>query len=586
MKRRDASRLLTLGALGLACVLVAGVGVHAAAQVAREARRTALRALDAQLSDDVEVAADRVRDLLRTSQGAPVADVPFPHVVVSARCAQAGAARSPTPFRAAEQAEFVEGDTNRALDAYRMALDDPDLDPSWRAEGLRNVARLEREAGEEDRARLALDNALRIEDADDHAALLVAYDAARFAQGEEARARLREALAAGAYPAAEPSVRSRLLDRLGADVGDVPGLRALAASLGETSPWNRLLALPDGRVAWVLGREGAEYRFAVAARDDVLALALPGFDAGRWRVVASDGTALPRPPFPALAVAPGPAALDAVEGQVSGRRWSILAPALALAALLGLAALVVELDGRRRRALAERRDAFLLSATHELKTPIANVLLYAETLAAHGAEDPEAVGRFACVIEAETRRLERRVREMLLVAAGDEGGAAPATVFDPVPIVERLVAARREQDGALRLDLDVDVGDGTRARGTEPLFASAVDAVLDNACKFGGTQRIAVHVGGDAHAVEVAVLDLGPGIPAADLERVFEPFARLARDVEAATPGTGLGLALARRCARACGGDVVAEAPVEGGTRLRVRFPRANVEEDGRCPAS
>ena len=587
MRSRDSSRLLALATLVVASGLLVGVGVYAGAQLAEETRKAGLRVLAEDFRDEARTAGDRVREILRASRATPVADVPIPHVVVSARYARSDARRPPTPFPTAERAEFVDNDPPRALAAYREALDDPDLDASWRAEGLRNVARLERTSGELDRARRTLEEARRVDGADDHTALLVAYDAARCAEGDAARSRLRAALADGAYPAATPAVRHRLFERLGAPPEAAPGLRALAAALDVASPTESLIALPDGRVAWSLDQHESAYRFAVASLEDVLRATLPGYAAGRWRHAESGGVNLPRPPFPPTPVVPGPTPLTAIDRQASGRRWIVLAPSLALAALLAFAAVAIEREDRRRRAQAERSEAFLLSATHELKTPIANVRLYAETLAAHGAEDPNAIARFANIIDAEARRLERRVHDMLVVAAGNERRSAPTTSFDPVPIVEQLVRAWQGREAAPPLHLDVTLAEGTRARGTGPLFASALEAVLDNAVKFGSAHEIAVRIVGDTRSVEVDVEDRGPGIPPADLERVFEPLERLSRDVAAARPGTGLGLALARRCARACGGDVIAEAPPEGGTRLRVLIPRApDAEETPSCPTS
>lgn len=587
MQPRNSSRFVAVAALGMGSALLAVVGVLTGSRLAAEHRRIGRRALEDELREVARTAPDRLQVLLGTFRDAPVPDDTVPHVVETARYTSDTNDRSPSPFGPAEHAEFVDRDPQGALAAYRGALENEDLDPSWRAEGLRNVARIERAAGEMERGEVALEQALRVRGADDRAALLVAYDAARFAAGDEPRDRLRRALAEGAYPAAPPTMRRRLLERLGALPSAAPGLQALACALDLPLPSAVLIPLPDGRVAWALDQDEGTYRFAVAPLDDVLGATLPGFTADRWTRVAVGGLHLPHPPFPVVQLAPTPVALAAVEHHASGQRWMVLAPVLVIAAMLALGALALHLDDRRRRALAERREVFLLSATHELKTPIANVRLYADTLAAHGAQDPHAIVRFAHIIDAEARRLERRVQEMLMVAAGRDGREGARTSFDPLPLVRQLAEAWRERLDAPHLDLVTAIKEKTMARGTPALFAGAVEAVLDNAAKFAQGKPVTVRLACDAKHVTVDVEDRGPGIPAGDRERVFDPFERLARDVAAARPGTGLGLALARRSARACGGDVFAADGPSGGARVRVLFPRAAKDkEDGSCPAS
>ena len=102
--------------------------------------------------------------------------------------------------------------------------------------------------------------------------------------------------------------------------------------------------------------------------------------------------------------------------------------------------------------------------------------------------------------------------------------------------------------------------------------------LLENARRYGGTD-IDLRVGDDGENVEIRVEDRGPGIPAADIERVFEPYVRLEASRARHTGGTGLGLAIARAIARANGGDIVLESRIGGGLAAVLRLPRRNEEK-------
>lgn len=587
MRARSNSKLFAVVALVGGSALLAVIGVVASAGLAAEHRRMGARTLDEEIRNELRSAGEQLTGHLETFRTALVPDDLLPHTVVTARFTPAPDPRPPSPFGEAERAEFIDRDPAAALKAYIRTLELGDLDPTWRVEGLRNAARLWREAGAHKRADEALEFARLVEGADDSAVALARYDAARHAPAEEPRKQLARALVAGAFPAAHPAVRCRLLDRLGASPSEAPALRALAVTLEAGARVDALIALPDGRVAWPLAHDGDAYRFAVAGLDEVLSATVPGVAEGRWAPALAGAVPLPRPPFPEGALSATPTGFASIERQAANKRWMLLAPTLVVAAMLALGAWGLHRGERQRRALDERREAFLLSATHELKTPIANVRLYAETLAAHGAEDPDSMLRFVNTIDAEARRLERRVQEMLMVAAGRDERAEVSTEFAPLPVLEALVEDWRARPDVAQLELSATVQDKAMIRGTPALFAGAVEAVLDNAAKFAPGEPVTVRLACDASYVTVDVEDRGPGIPAPDRERVFQPFERLNRDVTAAKPGTGLGLALARRSARACGGDVTAEEAPSGGARLRVRFPRALAgEEVAACPAS
>ncbi len=584
MVRTLRGRATAVGVLLVAACLVAAIGIAAAREVGRDARDRARRETRERMRTQVDAAAARLGGLLRESRPAGLIEFPFPVQVLEARYVRRVTLEGAAVFAEAERQEFVAGDPDGALALYRRRLAEG-LSPSQRAKGLRNVARLLRANGEAREADEVLERAVALPGVDDEPALLVAYDQATGTSDEGLRAELRAALEQGEYDGVAPRERRILHHRLGGSDDALLGLVALEGLLESASPADSLLALPGDRVAWLLAREALDYRFAVAEEAAVLAALLPEVASGRWIRVAAGGMELPSPPFPSTRLGPSRATLAAHDAAAASRRWGLLGPALAVAFGLLLGGLYVGLEGRRQRALADQRDALLLSATHELGTPIANIRLYAETLAAHGRDDPDSLGRFTKVIESEALRLQERVAEMLDVAAGRRVLPPDPHGFDAARVLVGLVEAHRQRHPETVIDLEVPAAGLPHARGTAALFARVVEAVLDNAQKFGGEGPVRVALFASGPKLELRVDDEGPGIPARDRGRVFEPFARLARDVDASVPGTGLGLALARRCVEVCGGRIRAERAPGGGTRIRVTLPVAK-EGTPSCRAS
>jgi two-component system, OmpR family, sensor kinase len=221
--------------------------------------------------------------------------------------------------------------------------------------------------------------------------------------------------------------------------------------------------------------------------------------------------------------------------------------------------------------------AFLLSISHDLRTPLTSIRGYAEALADGTLEDadPDARKRAATVIGAEARRLERLVRDLLDLSRldGREFSLSPRAC-DLTEIVTDAVAAFAPQAHDLGLDLRARPG-VTLAVDLDPeRLAQIVANLVENALKY-ATSAIEVSATASAHAdqVEIVVTDDGPGIPAEDRAHVFERL-YTARSSPARSVGTGLGLAIVRQLATAMGGDASVDAPPGGGTRFVVSLPR------------
>jgi signal transduction histidine kinase len=221
---------------------------------------------------------------------------------------------------------------------------------------------------------------------------------------------------------------------------------------------------------------------------------------------------------------------------------------------------------------SERR--FSADASHELRTPL--TVLSGELEVALARTDLAADARAGLTRAAEQARTMRDLVDALLLlrsagpdALGERGGFELVNLADLV----REVAAEVMQRSASRAaDLTLSAPDEVLISGQPTLLASAVRNIVDNALKFTRAgQVIQVRVEGAGEA-SIIVDDAGPGIPAAERERVFDPFYRGA-EARAERHGLGLGLPILRQVARAHGGEVtITDSPL-GGARVVLRLP-------------
>jgi signal transduction histidine kinase len=220
--------------------------------------------------------------------------------------------------------------------------------------------------------------------------------------------------------------------------------------------------------------------------------------------------------------------------------------------LTGLAA---TLDGLLARIAASRRheQRFASEVAHELRTPLAGLRGRAE-LALDG-DDREREGALRSIIH-QTDRLDASIDTLMAVARRDLGDAG-GTV-DVTAVVGEL------QD----VDIHATVEPVPPVEGDAELVRRMIAPLVDNAHRH-ARARVTVEVTADEASVRLAVCDDGPGLPPELRERVFEPgFQQRSGD------GAGLGLPLARRLARTCGGDVTAEGGPGG--RFVLSLPRAD----------
>lgn len=254
--------------------------------------------------------------------------------------------------------------------------------------------------------------------------------------------------------------------------------------------------------------------------------------------------------------------------------------------MLDLRVLVVPLSGEafailvedlsdERRVAAVRRD-FVANVSHELKTPVGAMALLAEAILS-AADDEESVRRFAERMITESGRLSSLINDIIDLSRlqGDDP-LTHAEVFE----VDLLIAQATDEVRTVALARDIDIMTtgvpGVALLGDRGQILMAVRNLLTNAVTYSESQtRIAVTAQADDHVVEIGVKDQGIGIPAHDLDRVFERFYRVDPARSRITGGTGLGLAIVKHVCENHGGEVGVWSEVGVGSTFTLRLPRS-----------
>jgi len=222
--------------------------------------------------------------------------------------------------------------------------------------------------------------------------------------------------------------------------------------------------------------------------------------------------------------------------------------------------------------LNQRQRAFVDAVTHELKTPLASLRLYLETLGRHDLSAERRAG-FIHRMEADLERLDTTVDQVLAAARAEEGRARHVGSVGLFELVERCASdvceRHRLPEDAVRL-----VGSATRVvRGNATELGIVFRNLLENAVQY-SHDPVEVHVGLrdlEDGRVCVEIQDNGIGIPSSELRKIFQRFYRAGWAVQRKASGLGLGLFIVRGLLRRHGGRVAASSAGEGqGSRFVV----------------
>jgi two-component system, OmpR family, sensor histidine kinase SenX3 len=240
--------------------------------------------------------------------------------------------------------------------------------------------------------------------------------------------------------------------------------------------------------------------------------------------------------------------------------------------------LVLADDQTAARRIEQVRRDFVANVSHELKTPIGAISLLAEAVR-EGADEPEAVRRFASRMCVESARLTELVAQIInLSQLQADNPLDDPEVVDVDEVISDAVDRRRVDAEKRQVTLTIAGNQGAQVLGSARQLGVAIGNLVDNAVVYsdpGARVAVGAHVRsqGDDSRVQITVSDNGIGIPATEHERIFERFYRVDYARSRANGGTGLGLSIVKHIAAMHGGDVSVWSQLGRGSTFTIELP-------------
>jgi two-component system phosphate regulon sensor histidine kinase PhoR len=232
-----------------------------------------------------------------------------------------------------------------------------------------------------------------------------------------------------------------------------------------------------------------------------------------------------------------------------------------------IAAVALFIDVTTIERLQRIRRDFLDDFSHEVRTPLAGLRSASETLE-HGGLTREQEVQLRSVMHRQIGRIERLVTDLSELNRIESGQLVlQRRGVGLHQMLSELCEELSERVGSIEFRIEGDATAFVDPPRAQQIFSN----LLDNACKHGGSGEVTVEIAAGRAEATVKVSDRGPGIPPAEIERIFHRFYRV--DRSRSQPGTGLGLAIARHLAVAHGGDIRAYNRPDGGATFEVRLP-------------
>ena len=274
---------------------------------------------------------------------------------------------------------------------------------------------------------------------------------------------------------------------------------------------------------------------------------------------------------------------DVASGALGGGVLFNLLAGLALvgAMVVGLAVYYYRESSREMRE-ATQRVSFVNQVSHELKTPLTSIRMYAEMLNGELDETDAPARRRLDVIVSESQRLSRLIGNVLTFGRKQRSALslhrAPGCVDD---VVRSVLAHFETPLSAKGIAIEFAPGAADTAQFDRDALEQILGNLLNNVEKYAvDADRVAITSQQDGDVVSITVADSGPGVPGGEEEKVFRPFYRVSDRLTDGVAGTGIGLAIARDLARLHGGDLTLEPAQLGACfRLTIHAPRYGTGE-------
>jgi two-component system phosphate regulon sensor histidine kinase PhoR len=266
----------------------------------------------------------------------------------------------------------------------------------------------------------------------------------------------------------------------------------------------------------------------------------------------------------------------AVQLPNAGLYWTVMAVGTTLLVLVLVGVVIYLLLTIKAVRLSQRQSNFIDSVTHELKSPIASLKLYLQTLNRRQVTAQQQADFHRFMLD-DLERLDHLIDHLLDAARLDQEWLAEE--IEPVDLAPLLkhcaeTACQRYRLPSATVTLEIEPARvAARPADLEIIFRN----LLDNALKYSGQQpRVEVRCGPRGQTALVRISDNGPGIPSRLQRKIFGRFVRMGNELERATPGTGLGLYIVRTLVRRLHGKVtLRSSSAQSGTTFEVELPLA-----------
>ena len=211
----------------------------------------------------------------------------------------------------------------------------------------------------------------------------------------------------------------------------------------------------------------------------------------------------------------------------------------------------------------ERQKRFSASAAHELKTPLATILVNLEVLELDGKTSPDRMEKVLTIVKANTERMIRLVEDHEMEEEVELGEVFAITLYELSPLI-------RKKDLTVSIENTPDIS----LTGNRIMLYRVISNLLENAAKYNREHgSISIVTGREDNDVTVKIEDTGIGIPEEALPHIFEPFYRVDQSRSRTVGGAGLGLPLVKDIVEKHGGEVAVKSTAGEGTTFILRFP-------------
>jgi signal transduction histidine kinase len=230
---------------------------------------------------------------------------------------------------------------------------------------------------------------------------------------------------------------------------------------------------------------------------------------------------------------------------------------------------------RREVRFVSARESFVTDVSHELRTPLQQILLFVQLLRLKRLQKENERARSLAIIETETLRLITLVAN-ILDRTSQKPGQSNMQTLSALELIQNCITLFRPLAEARHVRITLSGSDARVTTNRETLHQILTN-LLDNAVKYGPsgqTVRVSTEVSGEWFVIHVD--DEGPGIPAGDRDKAWEPFVRLGSPGNLKTAGVGIGLAIVRTAVPRISGTIIIEDAPCGGARFTLRLPRAD----------